>query len=115
MSTIDDYVSSLPDPLRRIAEKVVPIVDAELPGALWMGNPTWSLGERPVCVLKAYSSYVTFAFWRGQSIDDLSGRLEPGSHKMAHVRLRTVDDVDPELFTEWVRQAKKLESDPPPA
>jgi hypothetical protein len=114
-TTVLDYVSTLPETQRRIAEQLVRIVDVELPetGAVWHGHPVWSLGaapgKSPVCLVKAYASHVTFSLWRGQDIDDPSGRLTPGSRTMAGVKVRTTDDIDPDLFTNWVRQAAALE------
>jgi hypothetical protein len=114
-ATVEEYFASLPAALRPIAERLQPIVDAELPGAgaVWHGHATWSLGEAPgkspVCLAKAYSSHLTFSFWKGQAIDDPSGRLEAGARQMAGVKLRSVDDLDAKLFTRWLRQAKTLE------
>ncbi|WP_319461068.1 DUF1801 domain-containing protein [Micromonospora sp. RTP1Z1] len=117
MNTITDYLTGLDAPLREVGEKLRPVIDAGLPnatGAMWHGHPTWSLGDRPgqrpVCLLKAYPSYVTFGLWRGQEITDPSGRLTRGARQMASVRLRTVDEVDPALFTDWLRRAHELEA-----
>jgi hypothetical protein len=113
-TTIDDYLAAQPEPLRAIGETLVPIIDAVLPeaGALWQGHPVWSLGARPgknpVCLLKAYTSSVTFGFWKGREIIDSSGRMETTSG-MAHVKLRTAADIDIDLFTGWLTQARKLE------
>jgi hypothetical protein len=49
----------------------------------------------------------TDMFRRG--VDDPSGRLEAGARQMAGVKLRSVDDLDAELFTHWLRQARSLE------
>jgi hypothetical protein len=57
---------------------------------------------------KAASKHLTFGFWRGASIDDPSGRLETSGQVMAHVKLRTPEDVDRELFASWLRQARDL-------
>jgi hypothetical protein len=114
-ATVEEYFASLPETLRPIAERLLPIVDGELPGAgaVWHGHATWSLGEAPgkspVCLVKGYPSYLTFSFWKGQAIDDPSGRLEAGAQQMAGVKLRSVDDLDAELFTRWLRQARSLE------
>ena len=70
--------------------------------------PTWSPGKQPVCYLKAASRHVTFGFWHGASIDDPSGRLETSGQVMAHAKLRSLDDVDEELFASWLRQAREL-------
>jgi len=114
--SIDDYLAGLPGPLREIGEKLAPIITTALPGAtgaMWHGHPIWGLGDqpgrRPVCLLKAYRSDVTFGLWRGQEITDPSGRLVPGARAMAAVKLRGVVDIDPALFTEWLRSAAALE------
>ncbi len=115
-ATVDEYLAALPTRLLEVGEKVRPIIDAGLPDAsvaVWHGHPTWSLGDipgkKPVCLLKAYSTYVSFGLWRGQAITDPSGRLEPGAREMAYVKLGAATDVDAELFSDWLRQARDLE------
>jgi hypothetical protein len=113
-ATVDDYVSAQPQALRAIAEKLLPVIEAVLPGsgAVWHGHPVWSLGAapgtNPVCLIKAYPSHLTFGVWRGREIADDSGRLDT-SGGMAHVKLRALGDVDAALFTGWLNQACALE------
>ncbi|MDP9864861.1 MULTISPECIES: DUF1801 domain-containing protein [Streptosporangium] len=115
-ATVTEYAAALDPALREIAEKLQTIVDTVFPqaGAVWHGHPVWSLGpapgKTPVAYFKAYSSYVTFGLWRGQEISDPSGRLEPAARQMAAVRLRTLADIDPDLFTTWLRLARDLEN-----
>ncbi|GAB3152915.1 hypothetical protein GCM10027290_44700 [Micromonospora sonneratiae] len=118
MSTtgVTDYLTGLDTPLREVGQQARAVIDSALPdatGAMWHGHPTWSLGDQPgrnpVCLLKAYKSYVTFGLWRGQALADPSGQLTPGARQMASVKLHTVDDIDAELFTNWLRQAYELE------
>ncbi|MEU4640244.1 hypothetical protein [Micromonospora sp. NPDC023814] len=45
-----------------------------------------------------------------REITDPSGRLVPGARQMAAVKLRALADVDPALFTDWLRQAHDLEA-----
>lgn len=113
-ATIEEYVAAQPAALQSICQALIPLVDAALPGtgALWQGHPVWSLGarpgQRPVCLVKAYASHVTVGFWRGREIADASGRMDTGSG-MAHVKVRTLADVDPDLFADWLKQARDLE------
>ncbi|MFJ2634984.1 DUF1801 domain-containing protein [Streptomyces sp. NPDC093221] len=114
-TTVTDYLAALEEPLREVGTKAREIIEAALPdapGAMWHGHPVWSLGGAPgvapVCLLKAYGSYVTFGLWQGQQVEDASGRLEPGARAMASVKLRALDDVDAELFTRWLAQARAL-------
>jgi hypothetical protein len=116
-SGITAYLNELDGPLRAIGERIRPVIDSALPddsGALWHGHPTWSLGDKPgqtpVCLLKAYTSYVTFGLWRGQDVTDPSGRLVAGARRMASVKLSRADDIDPALFSEWLRLAVALET-----
>ncbi|GAA2396290.1 hypothetical protein Cme02nite_65060 [Catellatospora methionotrophica] len=114
---ITDYLAGLDHPLRDVAAAMRPVIESALPGTtgvLYHGHPVWGLGEhpgrRPVCLLKAYPAYVTFGLWRGQDVTDPSGRLTPGARRMASVKLATADDIDPDLFTGWLRAALDLES-----
>jgi hypothetical protein len=117
MDPVTTYLTGLDAPLRETAEKLRSVIGAALPeatGAMWHGHPVWGLGDRPgktpVCLVKAYPAYVTFGLWRGQDAPDDSGRLVPGARRMASVKLRTLDDIDPELFTGWLRAAYALET-----
>ncbi|MFF9358255.1 DUF1801 domain-containing protein [Streptomyces sp. NPDC014741] len=104
-------------PFRDIVEKLIPLIDAALPdanSAVYHQAPTWSAGEAPgkgpVCYVRAYSKYVTFGFWRGQELDDPSGRLQPGARIMGQVKLASVDEIDEKLFADWLKQAGELEA-----
>lgn len=111
-ATIDEYIAALPDDVTAVAEAARRVIDARLEGAesaIRWAHPTWSLGKKPVCYLKGASKHVTFGFWHGASIDDPSGRLETSGSVMAHTKLRSVVDVDEELFASWLRQARELE------
>ena len=115
MDSVTAYLAGLPEPLREVGEKLRTVIDAALPAAtaaVWHGHPVWGIGDRPgqapICLLKAYAGYVTFGLWRGQDIVDGTGRLAPGARRMASVRLRTLDEIDPVLFTGWLRQANGL-------
>lgn len=111
--TVAEYISAQPQPVCDIGHVVAGIVDEELPDAtasLWHGHPTWRHGRAPVAQVKAYTRHVTLGVWRGAAVEDPSGRLVAGGgEQMASVKLRTLDDVDPELFAGWLRQAAELE------
>nr|WP_246405381.1 DUF1801 domain-containing protein [Nocardiopsis algeriensis] len=104
----------MPETQREIAGLLLPLVEEALPGtgAVWHGHPVWSLGDRPgmspVCYLRAHRSHVSFGFWQGQELSDPSGRLDAGARSMAQVRLRSPEDVDAELFADWLSQARGL-------
>ncbi|MGY0003925.1 DUF1801 domain-containing protein [Micromonospora sp. I033] len=116
MDPVTTYLTGLDALLRETGENLRSVIEAALPeatGAMWHGHPVWGLGDRPgkapVCLVKAYPAHVTFGLWRGQDVADGSGRLVPGARRMSSVKLRTVDEIDPELFTGWLRAAYALE------
>ncbi|SHF62831.1 DUF1801 domain-containing protein [Streptoalloteichus hindustanus] len=114
-TAVQDYFAARPATQRQIADELVPLIEAVLPGAgaVWHGHPVWSLGvapgKSPVCYVKAHAQHVTFGVWRGQEITDPSGRLEPNARTMTSVKLRAAADIDAELFGSWLRQARELE------
>jgi len=111
-ATVDEYIEALPEDLGKVAAAARSVIDARLEGAesaIKWAHPTWSLGKQPVCYLKGASRHVTFGFWRGASIEDPSGRLETSGEVMAHTKLRSLEEVDEELFANWLRQARGLE------
>ena len=107
---VDKYIASLPERRRAIAEAARQVIDADLEdgeAAICGVYPTWSLGETPVCYLKAASTYIIFGLWC-PSIDDPSGRLESFCHVMRQVKLRREADVDKNLFANWLRQVRAI-------
>jgi hypothetical protein len=111
-ATVDAYIAAMSQPLRDAAEQTRRVVDDHLEGAesaIKWAHPTWSVGKKPVCYLKAATKHITFGFWHGASIDDPSGRLETSGQVMAHTKLRGPDDVDQALFASWLRQAREIE------
>lgn len=114
--TVHDYINALPQTQREIATQLLDLIETALPdtGAMWHGHPVWSLGptpgKQPVCLIKSHPAHLTFAFWRGQEINDPSGRLQPGTRSMASTKLRNPKDLDHDLFATWLQQAKSLET-----
>ncbi|WP_052849601.1 DUF1801 domain-containing protein [Streptomyces avicenniae] len=109
-TTVAEYTAALPEELRAVTDRLVPLIDAVLPGAgkVWHGHPVWGPATPPVAYLKAYGAYVAFGFWQGQRLTDPSGRLEAAAREMAAVKLRTPADIDAALFTAWLEQARDL-------
>ena len=110
--TIDEYVAAIAEPLGSIAATLRAKFDDGLPGTaaqLWHGHPVWLQDGMPVAGFKAYANFVTLLLWRGQLIADASGKLDAsGAAEMGSVKLREADDVDADLFDDWLRQLREL-------
>ncbi|HZK35581.1 MAG TPA: DUF1801 domain-containing protein [Aeromicrobium sp.] len=111
--TIGEYVESMSETLRPVGEKLTQVLDGSLPeadGFIWHGHPVWMVGDSPIAAFKAHSAHVTFMIWKGQLLTDRSGLLQPaGSSEMANLKVSSVDEVDENVFANWLHQAQDLE------
>ncbi|WP_129590420.1 DUF1801 domain-containing protein [Cryobacterium aureum] len=113
-TNIDEYVAAPAEPLASVVSLLRDTFDLGLPETsteLWHGHPVWLDDELPVAGFKAYPTFVTVLFWRGQAITDNSGKLNAsGSAEMSEYKLRGVDDFDSDLFNGWLQQVRELEA-----
>ncbi|TFD67100.1 DUF1801 domain-containing protein [Cryobacterium sp. Hb1] len=113
-SNIDEYVAVPAEPLASVVDLLRTTFDLGLPETateLWHGHPVWLDDNVPVAGFKAYPTFVTVLFWRGQAITDDSGKLNAsGSAEMSEFKLKSVDDFDSDLFDGWLRQVRELQA-----
>ena len=106
---VDAYSKSLAPDKREIVEAVRRIVREAAPDsaeAFKWAQPVFE-ANGPFAYVKAHAKHVTLGFWRGADLD-ARGRLESGGSKMAHAKLRTLSDLDEQLFARLVKQAVRL-------
>lgn len=106
----DEYFAALDEDIRPLALAVRSLIRATIPQATevikWgmpvyvTDNPMW------VCSIRAGSGYVALQFGEiGTSLEDPDGLLEGTGKKLRHVKIRSEEDIQPELFASWIRQA----------
>ena len=108
--SIDGYIDGLPPAQRRIVSALVDLVREAAPGSV--GSIKWAQPvfeqNGPFCYIRAFKDHVNLGFWRGVDIPSGNGLLESGGKKMAHVKVRSEDQIKRELFQSWVREAVQL-------
>lgn len=108
-SSPEAYFSSLPRPLAGLGVTLKALVESELPDAaskMYHAIPVWSVGDEPTVGIKANAKDIALLFFRGQRIQDPTGRLAAsGSFEMASTKFTTADDVDETVIRDWIRQA----------
>ncbi len=108
--TVDAYIAQLEIWQAEIVSAVRKIVLAAIPEAeeaIKWAQPVYSVNG-PFAYIKAFKSSVNFGFWRGVDIDDPGELLQGSGEKMRHVKLTNLDDVDQQVFTDFVNQAVSL-------
>lgn len=111
---IGPFLAKLKSPIKEIVERLRAAVNEAAPRAIeeikW-GMPVWS-HHGLLCYTAIAKDYVRFGFYRAGIIEgDAQGLAVEGTSKMAHVKLRSVDDLRPALFREWVTNAVALNDD----
>ena len=108
--SVDTYIAGLEEWQAETVSAVREIILEAAPDAMesikW-AQPVYEVNG-PFCYIKAFKKSVNFGFWRGIDLDDPSGRLQGTGEKMRHVKLSSVNEVDPEIFSQYVLQAVEL-------
>ncbi len=114
MTTIDEYIAALEEPLASIAKRLRSSLDKGLPeltAAVWHGHPVWMRDRTPIAGFKAYPRYVTVMLWRGGEIVDPTGQLMPaGTGQMTAIRYRSVGEIDHTQVVSWLMDVAALEN-----
>ena len=111
--TIEEYVEGLGDWRGEVVSAIDALVRNVAPEAtasIKWAQPVYEQGG-PIAYVKAFGSSVNFGFWRGTELTDPDGRLEGTGDRMRHVKLTSPDDVDPQRFSAWVKEAVALNSE----
>jgi hypothetical protein len=110
-AAVDGYVAKLPSPQKEIAQAVRRVIREAAPEAseaVKWGQPTYELGGM-LCYFVATKDRVRFGFFakviRRNDAESLPEGVDEG---LRHVKLRSLADVNPELFRKWVKRAVKL-------
>src|SRR6187402_2251518 len=115
MSTIPDdirnYQNQLDDDTRAICDVLLQTIEHELPDAerkVWHAHPVWFYDGNPVVGYDRLKASVRLLFWSGQSFTT-PGLTVEGSFKAAEARYTAPDQVDVELLSRWLAQARDIQ------
>lgn len=108
--TVDGYITGLQPWQAEIVAAVRQIILDTVPDAkesIKWAQPVYE-NVGPFAYMKAFKNAVNFGFWRGVDLKDPEGLLQGSGEKMRHVKLTGMDDVKPQVFTDFIRQAAVL-------
>jgi hypothetical protein len=110
IKSVEEYISSLEDWKGEIVAELREIIleiSPEITESIKWAQPVYE-SNGPFSYIKAFKNAVNFGFWRGVDLKDPNGMLQGSGEKMRHVKLTKLDDIDHTLFSDFVRQAIKL-------
>jgi hypothetical protein len=111
MSTPSDiaaYHASLDAEARPICDRLLAIVERELPDAesrVWHAHPVWFFDGNPVAGYDRLKRSVRLLFWSGQSFQT-PGLAPEGSFRAAETRYTLADQIDEDLVVRWLAEAR---------
>jgi hypothetical protein len=105
------YQEQLDDESRAICDVLLATIESELPDAerkVWHAHPVWFFDGNPVVGYDRLKASVRLLFWSGQSFTE-PGLAVEGSFKAAEARYTAPDQVDVELLSRWLGQARDIQ------
>lgn len=107
---VDEYIDKLSPERQLLAQAVRRIINqtaAHLEECVRWENPCYFF-YGPVCYFASSRSGLHFGFFRGKELADPGKRLVSRNGQLPHIKLRTLEDIDEEYFSDLVRQAVLL-------
>jgi hypothetical protein len=102
-SQITDYIYNAQAAQKEIMEAIRQLIQESVPGVVeefkW-SRPVFKL-DKEMAYLKTAKAYVTLGFSNAEKLSDPQNRLEGTGKDMRHVKLKSMQDIDRELFKTW--------------
>jgi len=109
-NTVDEYIADLDGwkgEVVALVRKIILNAAPEAEESIKWAQPVYELNG-PFSYMKAFKNSVNFGFWRGVDINDHAGLLQGSGEKMRHLKLTGMEDINEEVFTDFVKQAVAL-------
>jgi hypothetical protein len=102
---VTSYIKNAPSSHGEIMESVRKLIHKSVPGTTeefkW-GQPVFRK-TKDYCYLKATKNHVNLGFMKSEKLNDPDSLLEGTGKQMRHVKLKSKEDIKPDLFKEWFR------------
>lgn len=103
------YIEKLPEPQKEIMIQLRKLIMESVIGVReqykW-NQPVYGV-KKDFCYLKPTKDHVNLGFMNAGKLDDPDNLLEGTGKNMRHVKIKTIDGINTELFTIWFSIAAK--------
>lgn len=69
------------------------------------GQGCWMRGDTPKIYIHAEDDHVQLGFYNGSSLRDTNKLLSGSGKYVRHIKVQTVEDIDPKAFADLITQA----------
>ncbi|MEH7388217.1 DUF1801 domain-containing protein [Bacillus sp. JJ1521] len=112
IESVDQYILVLPEDIQHITSELRKIILEASPNLVeeykW-SMPNYSYNGL-VCYLQASKKHVNLGFHKGTELQEMDkNQLLQGSGKgMRHIRIKKMEEIQPDIFTEFIKTAMAL-------
>lgn len=103
----DPFFDGLDGPVQETARKLRELIfeaSEEMVEEIKWSKPSYS-HDGLVCYLQPAKNHVNFGFYQGAQLEDRNSLLEGDGTKMRHIRIKRMDDINPEPFKNLIWEA----------
>jgi hypothetical protein len=103
----DPFFDGLDGPVQETARKMRDLIfeaSEKMVEEIKWAKPSYS-HDGLVCYLQPAKTHINFGFYQGAQLEDRNRLLEGDGTKMRHIRLKRVDDIQPEPFKSLIWEA----------
>jgi hypothetical protein len=106
-----EYISSLPSPQKEICQSLRELILGNFPQMneeyKWNFPAYYYHGKR-ICITGGFKYHANVELFYGAYLQDAQGRIAGLGKRIRHIKLKTLEDIDPEYFIDLLRQSIKL-------
>ncbi|WP_449536601.1 DUF1801 domain-containing protein [Ferdinandcohnia sp. Marseille-Q9671] len=112
IEAVDQYILALPEDIKDITRELRQIILTSSPNLVeefkW-SMPNYSFNGL-VCYLQASKKHVNFGFHKGNELQekDPNSLLQGSGKTMRHIKIKKMDEIQPEAFILLVKEAVEL-------
>lgn len=112
---VDQFIVDLPDEIQNITvalRKIILDSSLELIEEFKWSMPNYSYNGL-VCYLQTAKKHVNLGFQKGNELQekDINKLLQGTGKTMRHIRIKKIEDIQPEVFTSLIQAAMALNED----
>ena len=108
---VTEYIASLPSPQKEICQSLRELILETFPQMTeefkW-NYPAYYYDGKRICLVSGFKEHVTLELFYGAHLQDTRGRITGVGKNTRHLKLRSLDDVDPNYLTDLMRQSIEL-------